>query len=301
MFSEATRPPSRWWWLLVLVLVLLLLRQTRPGQPTTDVGTRAVDSTLRPARVALSGGGGWLAESWHNLTHLRSLTRSVRGLEAQVAATRSQTAQIEELRAEVTRLRRLADLRQALDRPSVSARAIGRSPSPWFRTLTLNVGARRGVVPGCAVVAPEGLVGQVYQVAAGTCRVLCLVDRPGSVGVRLQPAAARGGCGGCRGRGCRRDRLGRLAVDRFFGGLVLGALGLVRLLLGLGVFRRAFGLGRRRCGRLLLGCRCGCRRRGGFFGLGLVALAAGDQCAGGEDEREGGFVHRGRPMTLGKA
>ncbi len=201
MFSEATRPPSRWWWLLVLVLVLLLLRQTRPGQPTTDVGTRAVDSTLRPARVALSGGGGWLAESWHNLTHLRSLTRSVRGLEAQVAATRSQTAQIEELRAEVTRLRRLADLRQALDRPSVSARAIGRSPSPWFRTLTLNVGARRGVVPGCAVVAPEGLVGQVYQVAAGTCRVLCLVDRLGSVGVRLQPAAARGVVGVARGDG----------------------------------------------------------------------------------------------------
>ncbi|MPM56576.1 hypothetical protein SDC9_103385 [bioreactor metagenome] len=124
------------------------------------------------------------------------------------------------------------------------------------------------------------------------------------VGAVHQPAAVRGGCGRCRGRGGRRGRLGRLAVDRLFGSLVLGvlgALGLVRLFLGLGVFRRTFGLGRRRGGGLLLRCCCGCRRRGGFFGLGLVALAAGNQCAGGEDEREGGFVHRGRPMTLGKA
>ncbi|MBI5830941.1 MAG: rod shape-determining protein MreC [Armatimonadetes bacterium] len=210
MYSDATRPRSRWWWVLGLLLVLLVLRQTRPGQPATDVGTRAVDTTLRPARVALSATGGWLADTWGNLTHLRSLNRRSHALEGELARNQSQAAQLVELRAEVTRLRRLADLRQALDRPSVSARAIGRSPSPWFRTLTLNVGARRGVQTGCAVVAPEGLVGQVYQVAAGTCRVLCVVDRLGSAGVRLQPPPARSVVGVARGDG---NNLCTLAYD----------------------------------------------------------------------------------------
>jgi len=149
----------------------------------------------------LTGAGGWFGEMWDNLTHLRSLGARTRALEAELATTRAQTARLAELQAEVTRLRRLVDLRGALDRPSVAARAIGRSPSPWFRTLMLNVGSRHGVKPGCAVVAPEGLVGQVYQVAAGTARVLCVVDRLGSVGVRLQPPQARAVVGVARGDG----------------------------------------------------------------------------------------------------
>ncbi|NUQ02134.1 MAG: rod shape-determining protein MreC, partial [Armatimonadetes bacterium] len=95
----------------------------------------------------------------------------------------------------------LLRLREAVDVPAVAARAIARGPSSWFRTLTIGVGRRDGIQPGSAVLAPGGLLGQVYQVSYASSQVLCLVDRLGSVGARLQPERARQVIGVCKGDG----------------------------------------------------------------------------------------------------
>lgn len=195
--------PSRWWLVIVVLVVALAWSQSRPGAPRTDLGTRLVDGTLRPVRSALTGTTHWLGGFFYNITHLRTLGETNHKLNAQLEALPALASQTEELRQENARLVRLLDLQDRLAHPTVAGRVIARSPSPWFSTLTLSVGTNSDIYPGSIVLSPEGLVGQVYQSSASTSRVLCLVDRLGSVGVRLQREAVRGLVGVAHGDGER--------------------------------------------------------------------------------------------------
>jgi rod shape-determining protein MreC len=196
------RGSRRWVWIVVLLAACLLAGiQSRPGARHTDVGTSAVSTALRPAQGALSAGGSVASRWWGDLTHLGSLGGEVERLRREAAEGQRRQKEADEMAQEVGRLRALLSLRDEVKLPAVAARAIARSPSPWFETLTLDVGSHDQIEPGAAVLAPGGLLGQVYQVSRYSCRVLCLTDRLGSVGARVAPARARQVVGVARGDG----------------------------------------------------------------------------------------------------
>lgn len=197
------RAPRRWFWLLVLLVGCVLAGiESRP--PRLDQATPVADvasAVGRPFQSILIGLGENLKHGWRRIAQSGRLERDNARLSAQLADGRALRERLDEERQESARLRALVGLRERLPGRSVAARAVGRGPSPWFETLGLNIGRREGVGPGCAVLAPGGLVGQVYQANHRTSRVLCLTDREGRVGVRLQPERARGVVGVLQGSG----------------------------------------------------------------------------------------------------
>lgn len=197
------RASRRWVWVVVLLLGCVLAgMQTRPrALGPASLPAEAAAAAARPAESLMTGVGGVAHRIGGFFSHVMSLERENAALRERLEAAQANNERLAEALQETQRLRALLGLRGQVGGTSVAARAIGRSPSPWFRTLDLNVGRADGVRPGCAVVAPGGLVGQVYRVAAGSAKVLCLVDRQGSVGVRLQPDRARQVVGVCKGDG----------------------------------------------------------------------------------------------------
>lgn len=100
------------------------------------------------------------------------------------------------------RLKKLLDLKDALQTPVLAASVIGEDSSPWFKTVLIDRGERDGLREGMPVVAAEGVVGQLVKVASQTSRVLLLTDHASAIAGLVQRSRARGVVKGKGGGRC---------------------------------------------------------------------------------------------------
>src|SRR5439155_184914 len=130
--------------------------------------------------------GTWrgVGELMHSREENETLRQRVRELEEQV--TRLGEAELENVR-----LRRLLDLRETLRGDVLTARVIGRDATGIARTLVVDRGDADGVVKGAAVLAPEGIVGQVFLASRHAARVLLINDHNSGVDALVQRSRAR--------------------------------------------------------------------------------------------------------------
>jgi len=74
----------------------------------------------------------------------------------------------------------------------VTARIIGRSPTVWYSTVTLDVGNGAGVRVNDPVVTGDGLVGRVSALAGGTSEVTLITDHTSAVSAKVLPSGPEG-------------------------------------------------------------------------------------------------------------
>jgi rod shape-determining protein MreC len=74
----------------------------------------------------------------------------------------------------------------------VTARVIGRSPTVWYRTVTINQGSDSGIKTGNPVVNSDGLVGQVSTVSGQASIVTLISDGELAVPARVSAGGAQG-------------------------------------------------------------------------------------------------------------
>jgi rod shape-determining protein MreC len=78
----------------------------------------------------------------------------------------------------------------------VTARVIGRSPTLWYATITVDKGSGDGVRVDQPVVSGEGLVGKVTAVTGGAAQVTLITDHDSGVSARvLTPSLTDSGNG----------------------------------------------------------------------------------------------------------
>ena len=104
------------------------------------------------------------------------------------------TANIEYREALATniRLQKLLDLKESLSPPTLTAEIIGKDPSLWFRTFTINRGSSDGVQKGMPVVTVEGVVGQILTSSPNYSKVLLATDPNSAVDVITQKTRVHG-------------------------------------------------------------------------------------------------------------
>ena len=117
-------------------------------------------------------------------------------LEAQVAQLRTQLAQAQTTQAES---KELAALNQTLSggivpngTTPVTARVIGRSPTVWYSTVTIDKGSSDGVRIDDPVVAALGLAGKVTLTTPNNSQVTLITDSTSAVTARVNPGGATG-------------------------------------------------------------------------------------------------------------
>ena len=69
----------------------------------------------------------------------------------------------------------------------VTARVIGRSPTVWYSTVTIDKGSGAGVRIDDPVVAAQGLAGKVTQTTPNTAQVTLITDADSAVTARVTP------------------------------------------------------------------------------------------------------------------
>ncbi len=132
---------------------------------------------------------GWTGDVIDAKSENKDLKKQNEKLQSEVAAL--QTAE-----RDARQLRGLVGLNRSTSFPSgfdtVGARVIGRSPTVWYSTITIDKGSDQGVHADQPVVSGAGLVGRVSDVAPDAARVTLITDHTSGVSAQLVPDGPNG-------------------------------------------------------------------------------------------------------------
>jgi rod shape-determining protein MreC len=147
--------------------------------------TEGADRALKPVRDLVN----WFDETFE-----------ARGendrLEDEVASLRDELARAQSTQLEARELSRLQELASGGIVPDgskpVTARVVGRSPTVWYSTVTIDKGTSAGIRVNDPVVAADGLAGRITQTTPNTAQVTLITDSESSVTARVLPDGATG-------------------------------------------------------------------------------------------------------------
>ena len=140
---------------------------------------------LKPARDL----GGWIGDVFDAKSENKKLKGQVRDLRARLAKAETTERDTADLRALVGFNR--SDVYPG-SYEHVAARVIGRSPTVWYSTVTIDKGSDAGVRANQPVVTGDGLIGKVSAVSADAAQVTLVTDHTSGVSAQVAPEGASG-------------------------------------------------------------------------------------------------------------
>ena len=177
---------------VLIVINTVFITISKRHQSTYMGANRVVLSLVAPfqqvfTRLLRFGGG-----IWEHYFHLVAVTQENDRLRQQLRLASQQQNQYNETRLANFRLRSLLGFKRAIAHQVLSAEVIGKDPSPWFKTVIIDKGKLDGLEKGLPVVVPEGIVGQITEVANQYAKVLLIIDQNNAVDGLVQRTRARG-------------------------------------------------------------------------------------------------------------
>jgi rod shape-determining protein MreC len=181
--------------LIVVSLVLISISFSEAQSGPLHQMQRGIASVLSP----LEEGAERALKPARDLVNWLDETFAARGenerLQDEVAALRSELAEAQSAVGQNEELRGLLDLDKTaalggLD--PVTGRVIGRSPTVWYSTVTIDRGSSSGVEVNDPIINGDGLVGRVTEVTQGTAQVTLITDHRSAVSARVLPDGPSG-------------------------------------------------------------------------------------------------------------
>ena len=141
-------------------------------------------TVLKPARDLF----GWFGDTFDAKARLSELESSNQNLRARAIAG-SEALRINGQLQGLLNLDNAGGLAAA---KPVTARVIGRSPTVWYSTVTINQGSESGIKVGNPVISSNGLIGQVSTVTGNASIVTLISDGELAVPARVSAGGAEG-------------------------------------------------------------------------------------------------------------
>ena len=177
---------------LFLVLAAGMILRTGTSHGRDDQLGRIFLELMAPLERAGTFASRTVADAWASASGLLHARDEAEALRARVRRLEQDTARLAETEAENARLRTLLDFRKTLGGTLLTTRVIGHDAAGLSRTLVVDQGSAAGIAKGAAVLAPEGIVGQVFQVSPHAARVLLVSDHNSGVDAVVQRTRGRG-------------------------------------------------------------------------------------------------------------
>ena len=147
---------------------------------------------IGPVQTAISKVSSYAGSFRKKYVDLLSVREENEQLRQELLQYKASSIEYREALATNVRLQKLLELKESLPPPTLTAEIIGKDPSLWFRTLTINRGSSDGVMKGMPVVTVEGVVGQVLTSSPNYSKVLLATDPNSAVDVITQKTRVRG-------------------------------------------------------------------------------------------------------------
>jgi len=182
--------------LALLIIGSFVLLTVTYGQSSGSVqgGVSAVfsplqtvaDRALKPARDLV----GWFDKTFAARGENSKLTEELASARKQAVAGQEALSENAQLR-KLVELDRNPPLAESAYKP-VAGRVIGRSPTVWNSTVTLDIGSGDGVQVDDPVISGDGLVGRVASTQGGSSQVTLITDHESAVSAKVLPNGVQG-------------------------------------------------------------------------------------------------------------
>ena len=185
---------------LGLSLMLRAVNTITPGR-VDPVGVLLLE-VMHPLQLGMTVVSHGATRVWNEYIALWSLHKQNNDLREQLANMEDLSRHALELDLTNRRLEKLLALKAGWTEGAMAARVVGRSPGSVVRTVVLDKGEANGVKKGMAVLASDGVVGQVITVSQHAARVMLASDPNSGVDVLVQRSRVQGIAAGSVENGC---------------------------------------------------------------------------------------------------
>ncbi len=174
-----------------LTFILIIIISTVGRQEFGSLQKAALE-LVGPAQVAVSRTGNYCRNVWQDYKALWNVREDNKRLQEELRRYKALTSDYREAVATNLRLRKLLEFKESLPPPTLTAEIIGKDPSLWFRTVTVNRGSSDGVRKGMPAVTVEGIVGQVLDTSPHYAKILLATDPNSAIDVLIQKTRVHG-------------------------------------------------------------------------------------------------------------
>ncbi len=203
--KKQPNPISRILLFVILIALALIAIITTVGRKEFGLSHRLAFEALGPTQVVFTRATQFVSGIWHHYLDLVGVSEENDRLKQEIKRYVALNAEYREAVATNVRLNQLLDLAQNFEEPVLTAHVIGRDPSLWFKTMTIDKGISAGVEKGMPVVTVEGVVGQVINVSPQYAKVLLATDPNSAIDAIIQSNRALGIIKGDGQEGYRLD------------------------------------------------------------------------------------------------
>jgi rod shape-determining protein MreC len=175
-----------------LLVALIIFSLNIPRSREANAVEKGVLSIMTPLFQPFYRLSGFVEDAWDGYVRLVDTHRENLRLREDVRVLNERVREGNELLLANQRLERLLDMKKNVQAPTIAAEVVGEDATSWFRTFILNRGSSSGIREGMAVVAADGIVGQIVKVANSTSRVVLLTDHASGIAATIQRSRARG-------------------------------------------------------------------------------------------------------------
>jgi len=177
--------------LFIAVNLTVLTMSSRESLPVSGI-ERLTISIISPIQEAVSKSIHFIENIWETYFMTVLAVKQNIELKKQLGKAIKTNNRYQELELENTRLKKFVNFTSRAPDTYVAAQVIARDPSPWFKTIMIDKGAKDGLEKGIPVLVSEGIVGQIIKVANNYSRVLLITDRNSAVDALVQNSRVRG-------------------------------------------------------------------------------------------------------------
>ena len=177
---------------IVLIAVNISVLSVNSRRYTKFGLERIAISFISPFQELVTRTIGFTKDIWHHYFALATIARENDILITRLNQAAEKNNLLRETELANERLRNLLDFQKSITELVVAAEVIGKDPSAWFKTVIIDKGTADGLNKGLPVVMPQGIVGQVIEVANHYAKVMLIIDRNGAVDSLVQRTRARG-------------------------------------------------------------------------------------------------------------
>ncbi len=175
--------------LLTAILILII---SMAGRKEFTAPHKFGLEIIGPFQTAISKVSNFADGFWNKYVSLLHVRDENEQLRQELQQYKTANIEYREAVATNVRLKKLLELKESLPPPTLTAEIVGKDPSLWFRTLTINRGSSDGVHKGMPVVTVEGVVGQVLTSSPNYSKVLLATDPNSAIDVITQKTRVQG-------------------------------------------------------------------------------------------------------------
>ena len=175
-----------------VLVALIFFSLNIPRNREANAIERSVLFVMSPVMKPVSRINFFVADIWDEYINLVTVRRDNLRLTRLIKELNARIVSDNEALLENRRLTRLLEMKETIGDPTLTASVVGDDLSNWFHTLIIDRGSSSGVREGMAVVAADGVVGQIVKVSLDNSRVLLLTDHSSGIAATIQRSRARG-------------------------------------------------------------------------------------------------------------